>query len=314
MNRIIKYFKTAVGIDLSVVPYNKMDLRKFPAYLQELYNFYHGVILEQPMLLVEFTGDDPLSPGLYKKHQTLFDLITKVPIVFVFRTLPSYHRTRLSLQGINYIIPNTQIFMPFLMILCDKISASLTIPGTISPSAQELLLYYFLHSNNELSYEMLEKGTGMPYPTVCRAVDTLKKASLCEVVGNHRKTIYFEEDKNILLKNSLQMMKSPVTKVIYADSVPEGAVMAGASALSAYSKVQSDGYRHVAISRDDYKRLRDFSIDDRYLPVHIQVWRYDPNLFAHEGRVDKISLFLSMRDNLSESHRAIFNAMNLLER
>lgn len=313
MNKLIKYFKTALGIDLSISPCDKADLRKYPAFLLELYQFYHGELLEQPILLVEYLEQDPLSPRMYKKHHAFLDHIAKVPIVFVFHTLPSYHRNRLAMQGINYIIPNMQIFMPFLMILSDRISCIYSVPNTISPSAQELLLYYFHHNSNELSYETLEKGTGMPYPTVCRAVDTLKKACLCEVVGNRKKTIYFEEDKAVLLKQALHLMKSPVTRTVYAEQVPSGAVKAGMSALSAYSRTKQDEFRHVAIGRQDYKRLKDFSLDDRYLPVHIEVWRYSPTLFAHNGMVDRISLFLSMRDNLSDNNRALFDTMNLLE-
>ena len=314
MNKLIKYFRTALGIDLFIVPCDPAELRKYPAYLHELYQFYQGELLDQPILMVEYRDQDPLSPGQYRKHQILFDQIVKLPVVFVFHSLPSYHRNRLSSMGVNYIIPNTQIFMPFLMILSDKISCLYNIPDSISPSAQELLLYYFLHDGNELSYEVLEKCTGMPYPTVCRAVDNLRKASLCEVVGTRKKIIYFEEDKNALLKQALHLMKSPVTRTVFAEEVPEGAVVAGRSALSFYSKSKQDDFHHVAISRQDYKRLKEFSYDESYLPVHIQVWRYNPNTFARDGMVDRISLFLSMKDDLSDANRALFDSINLLER
>lgn len=96
--------------------------------------------------------------------------------------------------------------------------------------------------------------------------------------------------------------------------MPEGAVVAGRSALSFYSKSKQDDFHHVAISRQDYKRLKEFSYDESYLPVHIQVWRYNPNTFARDGMVDRISLFLSMKDDLSDANRALFDSINLLER
>lgn len=40
--------------------------------------------------------------------------------------------------------------------------------------------------------------------------------------------------------------------------------------------------------------------DKEYGTCRIEVWKYDPKLLTHTGTVDKLSLFLSLKDNEDE--------------
>lgn len=300
MNEFIKYIKTVLGIAITILPYGKTELQKLPSFLTDQYRFHRGELLGQALLIAEFLPQETLSPRQYAMHQKLLERFSGLPIVFVFHKMPSYNRARLSALGLNFVVPNTQIFIPSLMIATNKTTNITDIPHTLSPSAQVLLLHYFYNDLNDFSYNILQEPFGMPYPTVCRAIETLKKAGLCNVVGTRNKTVHFKENKQELFHQAVDFMKSPVTKTIYAELPPKQAVKSGMSALSAYSMINADEFEHLAISTETFKKLKDYSLEDRFLPIHIEVWSYDPALFANNGIADKISLYLSMKNDNDE--------------
>jgi hypothetical protein len=51
---------------------------------------------------------------------------------------------------------------------------------------------------------------------------------------------------------------------------------------------------------EDFKMKKNYYRENAFMPVHIEVWNYAPSLFAHDGWVDKISLYLSLKDNNDE--------------
>ena len=73
--------------------------------------------------------------------------------------------------------------------------------------------------------------------------------------------------------------------------------------------INSDEYEHIAISNDTSKKLGSYSKEDKYLPIHVEVWNYNPALFANDGVVDKISLYLSMKDRQDERIKYELNRM-----
>jgi len=227
----------------------------------------------------------------------------------VFHKMPSYNRARLAAQSINFVIPNTQIFIPSLMIATNKAASTAPLSKTLSPSAQVLLLYYFYNDLNDFSYNMLQEHFAMPYPTICRAIENLKKTGLCSIVGTRNKTIHFNENKPELFHQAENFLKSPITKTVYAEQPPKQAVKSGISALSAYSMINTDEFEHVAISKETFKDLKEYSMEDHYLPVHIEIWSYNPTLFADDDIADKISLYLSMKNDSDERVQHELNQM-----
>ena len=50
-----------------------------------------------------------------------------------------------------------------------------------------------------------------------------------------------------------------------------------------------------AVSKEEFRRLQ-FRTDKEYGENRIEIWRYNPKLLQDNGIVDKLSLFLSMKD------------------
>lgn len=311
MNQVVKYIKQELGTDVEITPVDNKHVRKLPVYLTSIYSFCAGKINGQSVVFAQYMPEAILAPSNYAKHEKLLRQVFETPIIFVFNQIQSYNKKRISSLGINYIIPDSQIHLPELYIILSKTPKKTQIERitSLTPSAQTVILNYLFGDENDFTYKHLQDVLEMPYPTVCRAIETLTRSELCQVLGSRNKTIHFTEDKATLFNQALLLMKTPIKKVVYADDVPEHSYKAGITALSEYTMINLDEYEHVAISYDESKWLKDFSTEDKYLPVHIEVWDYDPALFAKDGIVDKISLFLSIKDNQDERLQYEMNQM-----
>ena len=73
-------------------------------------------------------------------------------------------------------------------------------------------------------------------------------------------------------------------------------VTAGYSALSELSDMAPENERIFAMSQSEARGL-DAEKIKKYNGVQIEVWRYDPRLLADKGRVDPLSLYLSLKDS-----------------
>ena len=303
MYKLIEYIKSELGIDIGVSPIEATQKKDVPIFLSGLYNFYDGEIAGQRIVFAEFVPESALSPGQYAKHKKILMEVWQKPIVFVFRSIQSYNRQRMIAQGINFVVPYSLIYMPDLLIVFSKNAKNKDNSGIsqyLSPTAQTILLYYFYGTGNDFSYKEIQESLEMPYPTVCRAIEMLVKSQLCEIIGTRNKTLHFENDKKKLLEKALPLMKSPIKRVVYAEEIPLNAISSGMTALSEYTFLNPDETKHVAISMEDFKMKKNYYRENAFMPVHIEVWNYAPSLFAHDGWVDKISLYLSLKDNNDE--------------
>ena len=303
MYQAINYIKTQLGIDVEIHSFDQSKTKGFPSFITSIYDFYEGNIQGKSVVFAKFLSGKILAPSNYAKHEKMLKQTCKCPIIFVFDKVQSYNKIRLLSLGINFIVPQSQIYMPELFIILSNKAPRTKQDNQskfLSPTAQAVLLFYFYSDTNNFSYYQIQDALTMPYQTVCRAIERLQALEICKVYGLRDKIVHFEEDKTALLNRTLPTMKSPVKRVIYADESPEHAAKSGLSALSEYTMINPDEYDNVAISFEESKKMESFSCEDNFCPVHIEVWNYNPRLFAHKDIVDKISLYLSLKDNHDE--------------
>ena len=102
-----------------------------------------------------------------------------------------------------------------------------------------------------------------------------------------------------------EYLKTPVRRIIYAESKPLGALTAGLDALAVLSMINPLGHSIVAIEKNkldenqiEIVKNKDF-IKDKKL-VEIELWDYDPRLFSNSSNVDILSLYASLKDETDE--------------
>jgi hypothetical protein len=89
---------------------------------------------------------------------------------------------------------------------------------------------------------------------------------------------------------------------------------AGLSALAHYSMLAGLENVTVALSLKDWSALRQRDVVVSVMPdesnaMTVEVWGYAPALFASNGWVDRLSLYLSLRDTQDERVQAALDQM-----
>lgn len=312
MDKVVKYIEDNLGIAVKLTAIDPAFIKQFPVFIAGMYKFYMGEINGQPVLFLKWLSDSAIAPGNFLKHENLMKKYCQYPVVFVFDSIPSYNKSRMTSLGINFIVTDSQIYLPELFIILSKNKKEQTKEAykKLSPTAQTMLLYYLYGSKNDFTLAEIQDALNMPYPTVCKAVDLLQKLDLCSTVGYRNKKVHFENIKAKLLDRALEYMSSPVKRVVFSEKTPNRSCVSGIDALAEFTMINGQYERkQVAVSYEDYKKMDFFSVEDRFLPVCVEVWSYSPHLFSANGIVDKISLYLSLKEDNDERIQHELNKM-----
>ena len=89
---------------------------------------------------------------------------------------------------------------------------------------------------------------------------------------------------------------------------------AGLGALAHYSMLADPGHVTIALSREDWRSLQERNVAKTSMPdepgaMAVEVWGYAPALFAVDGWVDRLSLYLSLQDTQDERVQAALDRM-----
>jgi hypothetical protein len=144
--------------------------------------------------------------------------------------------------------------------------------------------------------------------TMTRAFDELETTSVAEVtVRGRERCLRFNGGRRDIWKKAQPFLRSPVNKRLFIRRTEgaDDAIRAGLTALARYSMLAPPAYTTYALSRKDWKALRQrHKIIE--VPVQdpdaseIEVWWYSPALFAEGGIVDPLSLYLSLKADHDE--------------
>ena len=86
---------------------------KFPLYLKHAYSYKEIIIIGCRCLCV--TPSD-FSLASYKKQNRIISELSGLPVVLLMNSITPYQRKALIRDNIPFIIKDTQIFLPFLLL------------------------------------------------------------------------------------------------------------------------------------------------------------------------------------------------------
>ena len=161
-----------------------------------------------------------------------------------------------------------------------------------------------MHILYHLEVKSLEgKGTydiadlfNVSYANVNRAVRWLKDKEVIALSGGKTKSMIFQFKKRELWDRMLPFLANPIERIVYTDSLPDEVFcISGVNALSEYSMLNKEKNDTYAIAKEEARRLQ-IRTDKEYGETRIEIWRYNPCFFSKNGIVDKLSLFLAMKD------------------
>lgn len=310
-----KYLEDILDFKIKLSPWNKK--RELPIFLNDAYDFFEGDLLERHCLFLFSRVDSKITPAGIKKQIDLIHKKTERFCVLVQQATTSYNRKRLIEHRIPFIIPNSQIYLPFLgIVLQEYFKPANTAKESISPATQVVIINALLsESENPVTPLELSLKLGYSPMTMTRAFNELEKLGIGQVVKKGKERILsFPEGKRTLWEKAKHFMRSPVKKRLWA----KGNKLrneAGLSALASQTMLASPPLPIYAINFKNQKKTGIKELPDQEIAAfELEVWHYDPDLFAQNGRVDPFSLYLSLEEYQDERvESALEDMMEKLE-
>lgn len=303
--KIQKYMHTMLGNEIALKPSNTRQ--HLPLLLRTQFLLFEAKILNQDITFAIDGSAKELSPTIISKRLEQIQAKSKNPVVYVREQVTAYNRKRLIEHKVPFIVPGSQMYLPMLGLdLREHLEKLRTKPQWLSPSAQAVLIHILLHPALQTVFTLKEisQALGMTTMTSSRSFDELESLGLAQkAIHNKKRQIIVGSQKEDLWQKALPYLRSPVKKKIFArvETKQSSGLVAGLSALAHYSNLDDPPHVIIALSLDDWRKLKTLNhiVEQPYVDTdskEIEIWRYHPTLFGKDGVVDRLSLFLSLKD------------------
>lgn len=296
------YISSVLSENIVVKPVCKSIQDKLPISIVGNFELYDGQILGKNVLFAFINDGNIITPVQTKKQLDMIQRKTGMVTILVPRYLYSYNVSRLIVQKVNFVIPNKQMFIPSLLLdlTIVNIANEESKNDTITPLTQCLLLYHLETESlsGRTSYELADK-LSVSYASINRALRWLVSNDLIKLEGVKTKTLQIDLSDRELWNKALPLLVSPIEQLYYTDALLDGQTISGVNALSSYTMLNEESRQCCAVSKKDFKALKIIA-DKQFGQNEIQVWKYNPRMLSSTGVVDKLSLYLSLKDNEDE--------------
>lgn len=277
-----------------------------PIFITNGYTFYVTLLNEFRCLLMISRESEEITPGNIKKHCILINEQWDGPIIYVQSSISSFNRKRLIEHNIPFIVPDNQMYLPPLGIdLREYFKKSQNEKISVfSPATQAVIIYAILQEKHEnLTPTKLSEKLGYTQMTMTRVFNELQVAEVGEFFQKGRERYWIFPAKQTLWEETKNFLQSPIRRRVWLKT-PSFKIVSGLSALSHFSFLSPPLLPVFAIGLNqwsEYKKLpiEELPSDDGAL-LELEIWNYDPALFASEGFVDRFSLYLSLKNEKDE--------------
>ncbi|WMJ77800.1 MULTISPECIES: helix-turn-helix domain-containing protein [unclassified Sedimentibacter] len=308
--KVNEYLKENIDENVTINTWN--DENKLPLFLLEIYDFYDLNILGNQCILIKFINDVPKINDI-KKHMKTLKAISNDNLVFLYNNISPYRRKALIQNRIPFIVENGQMYLPFLGLdlkkMIDKNSKSIE---KFSSTAQLVFLYFLYNKDLTLNTTELAKKLNTTAMTASRALNDLYSLGILKYdiggkTGKSKNYKRIADTKYFDIGN--KYLKNPVNKVVYMDqsayNIAYDFPIAGLEALSMNSMINPSARSIRAISKQKLYDLMDYIEKDIYKIkdmnlMELQIWDYDPMIFAKNNVVDLASLAASFSGTSDE--------------
>lgn len=293
-----QYLYETLKVTVEAYPWKGQS--SLPFFLVNNYYFYEISLLGQPCLLMIYRERSDITPGIVRKHGEQVQKKWDGPIIYVQPALSSYNRKRLIEQHISFIIPGNQMYLPHIGIDLREYFRKLHSKKNkaFCPGTQTTVIYALLRETNEkLTSSALAERLGYTPMTMTRALRELQTADIGEFHREGRERYWIFSDKQALWEQAKPFLRSPIRKRTWVKN-HQFKTLAGLSALSHFSQLTPPPIPVFAIGFNQWEVMKQSNIEE--LPtsedasLELEIWNYNPELFAKKGIVDPFSLYCSL--------------------
>jgi DNA-binding MarR family transcriptional regulator len=292
------------------------DGADLPLFLRSAYRLVRTSLFGHSFVLaVAQDGQGHATPTGYARHADLLRAAVRGEVALVLPGVQAHVRNRLVRQGVPFIVPGRQMFLPFLAVdLREREPRAVREhPGVLTAPAQAIVLGHLLGKAVERRpLAGIAAAFGYSAMTLTKVADELEAKGLC-TVGREGKTrrISFVAAGRTLWDRALTSLGTPVHARKRVRRWEPGGSMkmaSGLTALDRYTAIADDRVPTFAMWRNDFRAGEErgdilVTDDPDDAEAAIEVWTYDPARLADGGCVDRLSLYLSLRDTADERVR-----------
>jgi DNA-binding MarR family transcriptional regulator len=311
-SRLVNYLESITGEPPDLQGESGDRFASLPLFLRDRYRLYSVRLFGRECLLALEAPDwEAGSPAEYGAHAESLRSKLGEPVAMVIPTLPSYARNRMVRSGVPFVVPGNQMFLPFLAVdLRERFLRPHAAPiNRLTPAAQCILLYHLLREPlDQLALREIASRVGYSAMMLTRAKDELEVAQLCESLRKGRSIVLrFPESGRALWTRAEPLLSSPVNKTHWVRWENPGppALAAGLTALSRRSLIEDDRVPTYALLHETYRANLEKGLfhgcpGPSEATARIESWSYNPSLLSSDQTVDRLSLYLSLRNSADE--------------
>lgn len=180
------------------------------------------------------------------------------------------------------------------MSINEKYKKEITI-NTFSPSTQLVYIEILLNQSENIEINEIIQKTKLSRMTINRAMRELIQLGVVYTNGKNTRKEYKRLEKEKYWSIGKKYLKSPVKKAIWITQEKIDEVYAGDSALEHLTMMNAFEYKVYAIDKRNIDKYISYEIPEQSQNCcKVEIWNYDPQLFADENNnVDIISLYSS---------------------
>ena len=304
---MLEQLKEAFGLDVQIEQAVKPS--GLPVYMTSDRDFFKVCIGQTDFLLIAISDKDRFGVIALEKQLARYMRATNMPAAYTFPSLTKAQRDSLVGRKLPFIVLPEQIYLPFLGIsMSNHFTREKTIAVDHFTPASQCLFLYFLYTarKNPVLKKDAALALGLTRTSITRASEQLKALGLITEIP------YWKEIRMTACAEGKEFydagepyLINPVQKrlTIKADESISW-LFAGESALGKRTMLNEPEIPSVAI---DKKRLSEASLielDEKWETekdlLHVEIWKYDPALFAENQLIDPVSMAASLRDCADE--------------
>ena len=306
MKDLEKYIEIILGTKAEIAPVAKKRMQGLPFFIENNYDLYSVELFNHEIILVEVKTK--ITAEQLRKHLNIVQKAFQLSAVAVLQPVAAYNRLRLIEKKIPFIIPGKQMFMPQLLIDLKEfgVQHAPEKPEIMQPAAQLLLLYHLeVEPLEGINLKTIALKLGYDAATISRVMKYLLLSNLCELNGSKDKYLHFCFMKKELWIKAESLMLNPIKNTIYYTGILENNELrkTNINALSDYSDLNPTTIRYYAAKpgyiqwlTDEYPNKTGQLEGD----IYIEEWKYNPQKLSKTDTVDKLSLYLCLKENKDE--------------
>lgn len=301
-----EWLKEITQMEVRITEFN--DTGRLAFVYRDKYSFQKLSIDSLELILAQPTIGKFSVEQLERELQKLKEIIGS-NVVFYFESASSYQRKMLLKHRMSFIIARNSLFLPALgmYISNHNPTSNKADKDQLSPIAQLVFIYTLLYVNKPTTFTELSKQMNIKKMSVSRAFDELCPKRLFELeVKGKMKFVVYRKSKREILDIAMPYLINPIQKTIYCEmeTASTKTRISSTSALSELSLLSEKQTIKAIYSREFSKNTLNFhqyTQNDTVITKYpLELWKYDPSLLSNNEYVDKISLYLSLKNEKDE--------------